>query len=331
MKNRISIYGAGGAGANILRFMTKEGIRADDGFAYSDVYYVDTSRSNIPADVPEERVFIYRDPSNQDLKGNGKVRKSNYNILGDNSVTNGILHKFHPGALNIVINSCGGGTGSIVGPLLTKALIEKGENVVVVTVGSMSSMMDASNTLACLKTYDSIASLTKTPISMVYLENEPGQSHAEINAIAYRYVLLLTTFFSNEHEGIDNSDLKNFLDFTKVTSYPPRLSSLNFYKKNITPPDGSVPISAITLDATSVEAKHNIILEYQVSGVANPNTPKFNDEEIVPLHMVTMANYFPGVVAKLEEFVRQFEEKSKRSGSKDIMGNSSADVSGIVF
>lgn len=328
---KITILACGGTGCNISsKFVSYHGEK-NDGFAELNTFFVDTSRSNLKKEIGDDKIFLFKDHAGKLLDGNGKKRNDNYNIISETSTIQDILHKFKPGDLNILIASASGGTGSVASPLLAKELISRGENCIVILIGSTSSRIDLKNTINTLKSYESIASSLGHPINILYRENSSESPRNKVDAEVEQYVYLLSAFFSGQNHGLDMADLRNFLNYNKVTSYAPRLTAIDLFRGNIKIPDDSLAISAVTLTAEHVEVEHEMLVDYQVTGVAHPAALD-RIKENMPLHAVIFSGYFQSVIPRLQKLLNEHEEKAKRMGNRTIMASDDKTTSdGLVL
>lgn len=101
-KNKLVIYGCGGAGVNIASIFEKTYGVASPGFADVVSYYIDTSKSNIGINIPKDRTYLI-----EGLDGSGKIRRENHLAIGE--CIHDILLSHKPGDVNIVISSTSGG------------------------------------------------------------------------------------------------------------------------------------------------------------------------------------------------------------------------------
>ena len=121
---KMTVYACGGCGVNLLTPFVKNLGKAEPGFAEIHPVFIDTSRSNLKGEYPEDNLFLI-----DGLDGSGKKRDANYKIINEKAPE--VLHRFKPTPFNVVIHSTSGGSGSVIGSVLTSALLARGENVVV--------------------------------------------------------------------------------------------------------------------------------------------------------------------------------------------------------
>lgn len=303
--NTVTIYGCGGMGVNL----NSELAQANDeaiGFAQRAHCFIDTSKSNLlNKKVPEDRLFLL-----ENIDGSGKVRAQNYEDIAKNALA--ILQKFKPTALNIVIHSAAGGSGSVIGPVLVSELKARGEQVIVILTGSTASRIEIENTIKTLKSYEAIAHKRNSPVVTHYLENTPETNRTQVNKQAKQAVSLLCGLFSGVNEELDSADLKSWLDFLQFTGGDAQLSSLNFsYKKGDLAKAGTVA-SVATLALREVDTSLDIAVAYQATGVApdewrlgNPNGSQMLGEE--PIHYAISPDFITSSVQRLNTSLKEID------------------------
>lgn len=212
----LRIYACGGMAQNIGRTLEKYRSK-EDGFADTDIVYIDTSASNLTEELADKQVYLLKD-----LDGGGKIRKDNIEAISKAGLD--IIQQYKPGDFNIIINSAGGASGSTIGPTLTRHLLDKDQMVVVITVGSIATHIEAQNTINTLKSYEGVSMLTKRPVNMVYLENKPGQSRKQVDEQVVYHVNDLKVLFSGQNAELDTRDIYNWLRFERSTSAEAKLT-----------------------------------------------------------------------------------------------------------
>ena len=218
----LRLYGCGGAGINIATFFN--GGKTEEGSAEIRVSAIDTSRSNLSADLNDSQCFIL-----PDVDGSGKLRKQNHVEIA--SAVKQILVQQAPEDFNIVCFSASGGSGSVIGPLLISELLARNAPVVAVVIGSEESFITAQNTLNTLKSLEAIAANREQPIVMSYAHNSKDSKRSDIDTFVRFTIAALAVLASGKIAEMDRQDIANFLQYQKVTSMPARLSSLNIVKE----------------------------------------------------------------------------------------------------
>lgn len=318
------IYATGGAGCNIasnfLRQMDKETV----GMTVFDCVYIDTSRSNLNPNIPAAQTYLV-----DGLDGSGKLRASNYQVL--NECCRDILLKHKPSDINVVIGSASGGSGSVISPIIVSELLERGEDVIVITIGSTSSRIETENTLKTLKSYEVISQKRETPVIMVYRENSNKKSRGTVDAEIEMLIATLAVIFSGNNRELDSSDLRNFLKYHKVSDFKPKLSYLDIYSGNITLAKGQALVSLVSLVDKNSDADSGVLTEYQAVGYV-PDAASQYLGQALPIHAAVISGYFNGIADTLEHKLSGYDEVRKAVVEKSIADrNTQATDDGIVL
>lgn len=199
----ISVYACGGCGVNVASKIQDLDVT---------VNYIDTSDSNLRK-LKSPNTFLV-----DGMDGAGKYRQEAYGQFKD--ISGDVLIRHKPSdRLNVVIHSLTGGSGGVLGPMVTRELIASGKNTIVIVVDSRSSLIEMENSVKTLQSYAGIANALKLPVGIFYIDNTSKQE-ADQEAIGILNVLALLTNRSLTAE-FDNSDLKSFLQYQKITEYKP--------------------------------------------------------------------------------------------------------------
>ena len=237
----VRLYACGGLGLNIgAKFESRRG-KVEAGFAGVEVSYIDTSRSNLSNDIPNDHVYLL-----PDVDGSGKIRRENADAITQR--VREILHSHKPLDMNIVVFSAGGGSGSVIGPSIISELLARKEPVLAVTVGSASTGIDARNTLGTIKTLEAISKLRKSSVAVSYFRNngEHG-SRGQVDHHVDAAIVALLLLYSGLNEELDSSDLFNWLNFDRATPFEPQLAALQLPEGQPDPADCRSIYSAATL------------------------------------------------------------------------------------
>ena len=304
--NKVTIYGCGGMGVNL----TSELAKAEDdmpGFASRVHCFIDTSKSNLLAkQVPEDRLYLF-----ENVDGSGKVRAQNYEDIAKNALA--ILQKFKPTALNIVIHSAAGGSGSVIGPVLVSELKARGEQVIVILAGSTASRIEIENTIKTLKSYESIAHKRNSPVVTHYLENSAENNRTAVNKMVRSGVSLLCGLFSGQNEELDSADLKSWMEFLQFTGGEAQLSSLNFSFRDGDLAKVGTVASVATLALREVDTELSIPVAYQTVGFA-PDTWRLGNPDGCqmlsdhPIHFAISSDFITSSVQRLNATLKDIDE-----------------------
>lgn len=270
----LRLYGAGGAGTNIIGSWNDMDGTSDQGTAKCLIAYADTSRSNLPAEVDDSKVFLLADKD-----GSGGVRRENHTDIGRN--VPGLIQKHPPGDLNVVAFSASGGSGSVFGPLIIKELIKAKAPVVAIVIGSEESAIRRANTLNTLKSLDNIARQSGVPVVIAYFHNSPDTKRSEVDTRCRYTLATLAVLASRRNRELDMADLSHWLEFTKVTAVEAQLSLLHVYDTPENVDAASNPISVASLLKDADQKSYSVMPEYSTTGF-----PRDKIENFSQLHFV---------------------------------------------
>ena len=325
------IYACGGAGINIAA--TFEAADAKNDIVQADVYlsYMDTSTSDMRnSNIDKEKVFIFTNKDGSEMDGSGQYRRTAVQpILAH---TRELLQKFQPESLNIVIHSASGGSGSVIGPLLTKELIKRGERVIVFMIADDKNLNFAKNTLATIKTYANFVTEVETPIVSYLHVNQPRNSNATENKAIHQALNDVLTLFSGQNASLDSMDLSNWLDYQKVTGQDAHLSTLFINEETeeaaarMSDRELGTPLTVATLSTNDHPNPYFAEVKYQCEGKA-PNLFNVHGEV---LHFAIHAGYFPYVIDRLEKTINAKSEAIESSVIAKVDAKD-GDDNGLVF
>lgn len=213
MTVKTRLYACGGAGVNLAQRLDGDKVNA---------CYIDTSQSNRTEALDQELCYFI-----EGLDGSGKNRKENYQVIAKEVDT--IFSRYAPGDFNIVLFSAAGGSGSVIGPLVLKALLEQGEAAIAIVVGADDSAISVTNTINTLKSMESISVMTGMPAVMVYHENTSGVARKVIDDEVEFVLQALTELCSQDNRELDTQDLTNWVQYQKVCPVRPQLSALSIF------------------------------------------------------------------------------------------------------
>lgn len=309
---RMKIYAAGGAGCNIGAALLQATRKRDDhGFAEIEIVFIDTSRSNLNATIPASQTFLF-----ENLDGSGKLRASNYNVINEHCREILLAHK--PADVNIVLSSGGGGSGSVIAPVLVSELLAREELVIAICVGSTSSRIETENTLKSLRSYEMISQKRGMPVITAYRENSQERTRAYVDQEIQALILILAAVFSGNNRELDMSDLRNFINYNKVTGYQPKLAYLDVCNRNITIGKGQALVTLVTLVDDTTSSDVGVLAEYQAVGYV-PEASRETLGQELPLHVAVISGYFNSVVERLETKISAYEEGRKAVIERSIV------------
>lgn len=324
-KNKLRIWGCGGAGINIANNF--DGMTPMENGAEYSVTYVDTSRSNLNAKGITGNCMVI-----DNVDGSGKVRRENADVIGQ-SIRKVLLNNDSE-LLNVIVYSATGGSGSVFGPLLHKELLMRDENVVSLVIGTENSAIEIQNALNTVKSLDSIASRCDRPVVTSYFHQSPGITRSDIDNNVRSYVCALSILISNKNEELDTADIRNFLDYSRVTDEEPVLSHLDIISSVDDVPEGAIS-SATILDSKSSDTRLPYQVDYQCVGYGKVDEIVVADEGNSGKPQGVYYLVSPGFDShhsELETKVRKMEErKAARTRSKRIYDSSEVNGDDLVL
>lgn len=273
------------------------------GFATLEPYFIDTSSSNLSPVVTNDRFFLV-ESDDPNFEGSGKKRDSNYGAISESMKS--MLQEFKPTPFNIVIHSGAGGSGSVAGPILVSELLKRDIPVIALVVGNTSSLIEVRNTLNTIKSYEAISRQRGKSVIVGYLENSPEMSRKQVDEYMQTMIASLSCLFSGDNRELDSEDLRNFINFDKVTTFGPHLAAIRFHPEEVTVDKGETLLTVATLanDVENTEAGEPVT--YQAVGFV-PTEVEDVFQSKLPLHYSIISGVFNPIVARLEEMVAEHD------------------------
>jgi len=304
----LQIYAAGGASGNICKQITDLDV---------NVSFIDTSNSNLK-DVNDEYKFII-----PGADGAGKDRSISYEVF--KPYLDDILIRFKPSnQLNIVVSSLGGGSGSVLGPMIARELIKNNYNTIVVGIDSKHSLKELDNTVKTLKTYKSFADSSNRCISLFYIENN---SRKEADQQVIRFINLMSLLIDKYNTSeFDSADLSNFINYNRVTDNQPSVSiiDINPNESNVTEKNTTV-IGTILVTTNQNSVISQPIPEYLATCIVTDKDYKNED-----IRIDNVLGKLSIIVNNLEELIKKYQDNKKLNKHNDIIVTSNTD-DGLVL
>lgn len=114
----------------------------------------------------------------------------------------------------IVCYSLGGGSGSVLGPLITAGLAERKAAFVSFVIGAMESPEVLQNGIDTMKTLEAISVRKEIPIVINYTPNANGQSYEFTNTQVAANIRRVVCLTNQNHGRLDVFDVQNWVRFT---------------------------------------------------------------------------------------------------------------------
>ncbi len=308
-KSVMTVYCCGGLGINLGVKLRDYARKASvvPGYATIRVAMADTSDSNMRTeDFAENEVYLIKGRD-----GSGGIRAENHKEIAECIAD--ILHQHPPGDVSIVLSSLSGGTGSVIAPSLASELLAQGKDVIVFSVASFESLNEMKNNVKSMQSYENISSKHKRPLAMYYLENNQKTNRATNDEFIYNSVLSLSILFSGQNIELDGSDLHNWLNYQRVTSYPTKLMYLTFTDDNVSAEKSSV-VSVATLAEKGSNEGTVDTPEYRCIGYI---PEKFDTDDAgvrrikTPFHYVILDGVIASIYAEHKNRLKEYDETAR--------------------
>lgn len=326
----MNIYACGGTGLNIARRFIRYIGENQPGFANIEPFFIDTSDTNVTPDMPQDRLYLVENDKGEKLRGSGKMPITNSALLKE--ATSKILHQFKPGDINVILHSAHGGSGTVIGRNLTRALLDRDIPTIVVAIGGTSSLTETQNTKKCLISYENMADIIQKPVIVSYSENTPDNPRAQVDKTVQTILVLISAIFSGQNRELDDMDLINFLNYSKPTGYQPRITQLDFFTGNVELGKNQSLISVVSLLGEGSVNPLTIPVEYLTEGYASENAKKTIGVNL-PVHAATIGGFFNQVMDRLKRQEAEYMEIRSTVQLKSIASDSKvqADDDGMVY
>lgn len=257
---KVSVYFCGGTGANVNDLLKQQIATFNrSGMADLHPFVIDTSTSNLA--TLKDNVYIYKG-----LDGFGKKRDEDPQAIKKKIPE--ILSKFEPQEFNIVVGSISGGSGSIIMPLVVRELLAMGKGVIVLGVVSTDTDTEIENASDTLGNLEKITQSTGRPVIFRPCVNPPDGNQAEVDKSIVLDIMMLAMLFSRRNARLDQSDLRNWLDYHRLTKAPVKLVSMLTLTSGEAGDleDGLVPISVATIAPLNTSTRAPWPVGYQATG-----------------------------------------------------------------
>lgn len=321
-RGRLRLYGCGGAGVNIVSYFDRADVELSASIgAEIHATYIDTSRSNIKAQINEEHVSIL-----DNVDGSGKIRSENANLIAEN--IRQILLKHKPMDMNVVVFSAAGGSGSVAGPLVIKALLEEELPVVALVITSTESVITTQNSIKTLKTLEAISSQTKKPV-VTWLSHNQTASRSANDTDARAMISFMAIACSKQIDEVDSRDIANWLQFDRTTTTKPCLAGLTAVLSSEAQDwEGLNPLSILSIYPNPDAETISQVPEYQSTGYAD-----LSDHRIPVLHLAVDVHKPRELAAQLVAIqTHQLKERDSRVQPKSIVDQGDhVDDNGLIL
>lgn len=321
--NILRVYGCGGAGANIIRPYFKYAGDTSEIFATIKPVLLDASDSDVTKDIPAEYVYLVesRNDGDEFLKGGGKKRNLNYDDIKSSIKNMLLIHG--PGDFNVVVHSNSGASGSTIGPLVVNELLSRGEQVIVIMVGSVSSEIEVKNNRDTIMGYDyQAANIHNKPILAVYRENSAENPMKKVDSDLQTIIGMISILASGRNRKLDKMDITHFLDYTSVSEFKPSLTALELFGPTIIVNKNETLVGVVTLTNENISHEVNVPKYYQAYGIL-PSDSLDNVNSELPLNFCTVKGHFNPIIDRMKNILEQYKTNRSAVVEKSILTDES--------
>lgn len=212
----------------------------------------------------------------------------------------------------------------MLSPVITRELLKRNLNTIVIGVNSKHSVKEMDNTIKTLKTFKSISSVTNKPVALYYIEND-NREKADKEAIYFINTLLLLLDKYNTEE-LDVSDVDHFLDYAKVTSNSPSVGIIEVTDNNpFTAEKNTSIVGSILLTTNRGNTIKEPTPEYAATCIVTD--PQYNNSDI---RINNVLGKFALIIDELESSIQKHHDDKKINKIKEVEVKASTD-DGIVL
>lgn len=316
--NTIRLYGCGGCGINLVTPFAGDGNAR--GFSEIEVGLIDTSVSNLTDKHKQANIpfFLAVDEG----EGSGKVRRDNASAIND--TVRQCLIKQPPAGFNIVAFSASGGSGSVIGPLLMKELLNRGIPAVAIVVGSSESSITATNSLNTLKSLAAIGDQLDKPTIISYQHNGRDTRRSQVDAICKATIHALSALCSQQNDELDQRDVQNWAFYNHSTNVPAQLSLLEVCDSVAVAKEIEAPISVASLMTDKDAPAPELYPEYSCIGYREEGL----EDDLTEVHYIISVDGISELVKirqdEVDNYGRNTDSRNVNTG-KVLSGNDKVD------
>ena len=230
MKGNLKLIGLGGMGINVLNMILPKIPSNTTGFANVDVNLIDTTEATITSYPKLQDKFIKIDPSknvNKELDGLSGERKNKmivedirYNIEKYADTLDIKKNNYY-----VLLFSASGGSGNLIGTILTKELLKRDANVLVITTVDSSNYLVTHNSIKTLESLDALSrSLNKPLLMSVFFNNDSNgistpESERKVNIDILKLLGIVSMYTSGDTHDLDHQDMSNFFNTSNYKTF----------------------------------------------------------------------------------------------------------------
>jgi hypothetical protein len=342
--NKIILHGVGGCGISVLSKLAGILNEEIDGLCSIVYHTVDTTDKNfkyVSDKFPENNLFKVTPKKLSDdfIDGSGGDRSLNPDsiiesvkkYLDDRSYLNKAKGEIH-----LVIFSTSGGSGSIIGSMILKGLLEKNIPVIAAVVADENSILAVNNTVKTIKSLDGIAKHTKKPIPVFYENNTRysknlDQAYEDVETSILMLIQTLRTF-NGDIKDIDFQDLVSLISPTnKDFELQNTIYNLAINLGDIKLDSPIKPLSIRMIKIENETILPNNLFQFKLGEITNKEL--FNFVETTFEQNLSLVLGIGGFKPELENLANKLSEMKNKMDIKHLYldKNEECDSNGLVL
>lgn len=246
-RRSIRFYGMGGTGINILRKYQSIASTVSESLRATELYsYFDTSVANMEG-LSTTQAYLCQDSSGNQTDGGGSDRRMNAEVIIQN--LSPFLMAQPPADTNVVIFGASGATGSTSGPMLIDKLLAAGESVIAVITVSVDSPTSCTHGYKTIAGLEHIVNAHGRPVVFAYSATDTRDLKDHGDSYQLKCLSSISVLASGRNRRVDSADLRNTIDFNKITEAPASIALLEIHHtaNGIKEIESTTYVSSITL------------------------------------------------------------------------------------
>ena len=357
MNGILNIIAAGGCGISIADKVVNSVAELGEGFATVNIKYIDTSDNNIKEIKHDPKDFFMvttKSTTGKVIAGAGGERNSK--VTGDVVInTKEFLDKYKfikpvTNDFNIVIFSAGGGSGSNIGSLLVKDMLERDIPTIAIVVGDSSNGLAAENTFKVLDGLNKMTRAMKKSLSIFYINNDTinnsiskakkdevflsvNEKEKLVNKQIFNLLTGISLFTSGVNESLDYKDMENFISphLFSTIKMPAGLYNIILSNSLSALPNGLTVMMARSLsDGTPINLE-GVFLQTHKSGRVVLENALETYKDKFPLFLVSGVNMLDSEVVHLDKVIGNIKNIANSVVVSDIDSGGEANEYGLIL
>ena len=252
--NKIRLHALGGAGTNITKYIQANIVK--EGICDIEYNFLDASDDLDVKQVVGNCVKVKSEQIKGVINGSGGVRSTNVAAIKETVETYCNTLIKDGSAIDVIIMSGSGGSGSTIGNILIKDLLERGHAVYLLLINDATNDLYASNTLSTLATLSKVSKALNKNIVISDYTNESTKDKPYLMSMGINnekmktHIECLAFMFAGGHEDMDTKDVIGMFD---TSGYPDMPSGLLFNTLHHGDVQGNYALARILIDTKTFD------------------------------------------------------------------------------